>query len=131
MPPAASTAVPAARKGIYSARGIKPSAPRKSGAGGASGSGSGGGPSGSGSRIGPAAKGGDEGYLYLAGVKDGSKRVGEFSVSCGDVQNTSKIWADWISQNKMSVLSAIPTGNSTLPSDYLSHHAITGCASLV
>ena len=30
---------------------------------------------------GPAAKGGDEGYLYLAGVRDASKRITEYSVS--------------------------------------------------
>jgi hypothetical protein len=74
MPPTSSTGA-AARKGIFSARGLKPVAPRKSG--GISNNQAG--PSGS-SRTGPAAKGGDEGYLYLAGVKDGSKRVGEFSV---------------------------------------------------
>lgn len=78
MPPASSSAGPSARKGLLGPRGLK-AAPRKAGPSqyaGASGSGS----SGLG-RTGPSAKGGDEGYLYLAGVKDMSKRVGEFSVS--------------------------------------------------
>lgn len=75
MPPTSSTTGASARKDIFSARGLKPVAPRRSG--GLTNNQAG--PSGSG-RVGPAAKGGDEGYLYLAGVKDGSKRVGEFSV---------------------------------------------------
>lgn len=38
-------------------------------------------PSAGGGGRGPAAKGGDEGYLYLAGVRDASKRITEYSVS--------------------------------------------------
>lgn len=71
---------PAAKKGIFSSRGLKPPASRRPGGVSLTASGSGSG-SGAGLRSGPAAKGGDEGYLYLAGVRDGSKRVGEFSVS--------------------------------------------------
>lgn len=71
MAPSSTTPGPSARKGIFSARGLKLSGPRRSGGTAIS----------TGARVGPAAKGGDEGYLYLAGVKDGSKRVAEFSVS--------------------------------------------------
>ena len=62
--------VPAPRKGLLHVRAPKITGPARRTVPGAGGGGRG-----------PAAKGGDEGYLYLAGVRDASKRITEYSVS--------------------------------------------------
>jgi CDK-activating kinase assembly factor MAT1 len=62
--------VPAPRKGLLHVRAPKITGPARRTV-----------PSAGGGGRGPAAKGGDEGYLYLAGVRDASKRITEYSVS--------------------------------------------------
>ena len=86
-----------------------------------------------GGRVGTNAKGTEDGYLYVAGVKDPSKRVSEFRVSLnsGLSAKVDGVKPLGFRQKEMCARSVIRIGNSTRISDCSSHHAITRCANPV